>query len=613
MKHNAPLMRHLRRFALSLSIFATAFATQSVRAERFGPINATAIPIYESHGYTTMAGYTAGLVRLKNEDKTNPHYIRIGAPLHSEGYSREAVLSSNSRRLELAPDQTADIWIYRPAISLYNNAVTIEVDGDSRDLYNSIWVGDHESPNRDEYHYRSHGHNYSPLSVLFSQKVSNQDKGEIEDKIHNMTEYSPVLVRSALNSKAWPTSWLAHSQFEMIMMTELEYDEMTPAGKAAISDYIASGGCFWIIPEDKKDAENNRGARNRVLQVPDKYKPLSEIIGFGEFRYSYLSDPSISMSSHRDVISRVASRVKSRNLCKSPNRANDEMPVVDKTTVPVRTILVLLIGYAILIGPALQFFLMKKRRRIWMLWLVPAASIGICVTVLIWSLFSEGIYGHMQMQLVTVIDQPAGRASTLGWAGYYSPLTDSDGLRFSSDTMLQPQLAFDYRMGRESRSLAIDWTSGQHLTTGWLLSREPIHFRLQKVEQRREKLIFRRTDNDAIEVTNALSAEVTDLYVRFDDNRCHKIVRIGAGETVTLNTDVVLPTNYRSSALLDIYLNSSQELPNVNHISRQYLTLLGPMMYVAKVEGHPFVNAGMTNPSTNSSATVVIGRFEEER
>lgn len=631
MKQTAPLMKHFSLASLFLSILCVPFASLPVRAETCGPIKATAIPIYQSYSDSTTSGYTAGLMRLENTDKVNSHRVLIGSPM-SSSMSSDIVLTSNYRQLEIPAGQTADVWLYRPAINCYTHEILIEVDGSSYRLQNSIWAGDHVSPSQQYYHrYSSYG-SQIPVAMLFSQNASKYRDaiGEIVNLIGNRRG---VPVRSALPSKSWPASWVPYSQFELIVMTDTDYDGLTPEGSAAISDYIASGGFLWIVPTSGELGDDRVSSRMRSssLPIPDKYRKLDEITGFGKFIYA---NPPTSRtedeiqrgiqhdgaqiafnidSAHMDILRQVSSYADSRNACQTPIRANSDMPVVEKTTVPIRTILVLLIGYAVLIGPALQFFLMKKHRRIWMLWIVPAASIGICVTVLIWSLFSEGIYGHMRMQLVTLLDQPAGRATTFGWAGYYSPLTDSDGLRFSSDTILQPQLSYEYRRGSESRSLGIDWSSGQHLTSGWLLSRTPIHFRLQKVEHRREKLIFRRNKSGDMEITNALGVDVVRLYVCGDDGKCYQFDRIGAGDTVVLNTAGGVELIPREDMLLDYYRSNSHQVPDADSYLRSYQSLLKPWMYVAKVEGHPFVDAGMTNPSTDRSETVVVGRFEEEK
>ena len=47
----------------------------------------------------------------------------------------------------------------------------------------------------------------------------------------------------------------------------------------------------------------------------------------------------------------------------------------------------------------------------------------------------------MRAEGLTVLDEAAGRASTVGWIGFYTPLAPRDGLHFSPDTELTPQVA----------------------------------------------------------------------------------------------------------------------------------------------------------------------------
>ena len=247
---------------------------------------------------------------------------------------------------------------------------------------------------------------------------------------------------------------------------------------------------------------------------------------------------------------------------------------------------------------------------LWMIWILPASALLLCVLAFGWSYVSEGFHGTAHIRSVAMLNQKTGRVSSVGWAGFYSPLTDSGGLTFSSSMVLQPQW-LNPHYDEESRSLAIDWTSGQHLTDGWLLAKTPLHFRFWKVEPRREKIALRLDASGNATATNALGADVVSIRAQLPDGSWWSAERIKAGATVPLkqidppatakNAHVRLPD------LIEGYscrTASGQDLENAIDFK--------PGMYIATVEGHPFVNTAITNPVVDKGETLVIGVFELE-
>src|SRR5262249_38958353 len=113
---------------------------------------------------------------------------------------------------------------------------------------------------------------------------------------------------------------------------------------------------------------------------------------------------------------------------------NRALPPVDDLSVPVGGLFALLVGFVLVIGPANVYVLAYMRRRIWMLWTVPLVSLLTCVGVFGYMVFSEGLQGHSRACGITILDESERRATTLGRATFYCPMTPSDGLRFSAET-----------------------------------------------------------------------------------------------------------------------------------------------------------------------------------
>ena len=59
--------------------------------------------------------------------------------------------------------------------------------------------------------------------------------------------------------------------------------------------------------------------------------------------------------------------------------------------------------------------------------------------------------------------------------------------------------------GGSARTL--DWTGGQHLTSGWVSARVPAHFMLRKSEPRRERVEVSRNDEGELVAVNGLGVK----------------------------------------------------------------------------------------------------------
>src|SRR5262249_8531219 len=113
-------------------------------------------------------------------------------------------------------------------------------------------------------------------------------------------------------------------------------------------------------------------------------------------------------------------------------------PVVDDQGIPARGLFVVMLLFAVVIGPVNIYVLSRHQRRIWMFWTVPVISALTSAGVLGYMSLSEGWQSHERTQGITFLDQASGRAATLGMVGYYTPLVPRDGLHFGPDTELTP-------------------------------------------------------------------------------------------------------------------------------------------------------------------------------
>jgi hypothetical protein len=103
----------------------------------------------------------------------------------------------------------------------------------------------------------------------------------------------------------------------------------------------------------------------------------------------------------------------------SPTDANRRFPIVENLRIPVRGMFIVMLLFTILIGPLNIRILTRKKRRIWLLWTVPAISLAACLTLAGYMFLSEGWTGHVRAEGLTILDENNQRAHSVGWLGIY--------------------------------------------------------------------------------------------------------------------------------------------------------------------------------------------------
>jgi hypothetical protein len=238
-----------------------------------------------------------------------------------------------------------------------------------------------------------------------------------------------------------------------------------------------------------------------------------------------------------------------------------------------------------------------------MLWTVPMIALLTCLAIAAFSLFGEGWSATTRTEGLTLLDETAHRATTIGWAAVYSPITPSDGLHFSYDTELDPQLQFWWAGRRRSIGNTVDWTNDQHLASGWVMARVPAFFKLRKSETRRERLGVRQDANGAT-LVNGLGAPIHQVWWADGSGRIYSAANVPAGAQAEVKPTGAQAAGQPSALRRTV---SQDWLAQFKALAEQPQAVLMPNCYLAVLDGSPFIEEGLKNVKTRKARNLVYG------
>ena len=417
--------------------------------------------------------------------------------------------------------------------------------------------------------------------------------------------------RSDLPISVWSGRWLAFTRFDAIVVTTEDLDELQRAGTEsravlqALWQYTETGGVLFVLGGSKnKGKATIPAAYDRPPVVKEGLMVYP--VGFGRCLVSPDRDSKKWTLERWSVLQQAASGTAMTWKSNRPfAELNKTFPIVDDLGLPVKGLFALMVLFGIAMGPANLIWLTRFKRRIWLLWTVPALSLFFCFAVLGYMVVAEGWQGHARVGGITLLDEVEKRATTLGRTGFYSPVTPGDGLRFSDTTEVQI-------LGDENaawtNTCSIDWTNEQHLSRGWVTARVPAFFTLRKSETvRRERINLRREDDGGLSAVNALGVDINQLWLADEKGQLYRTAGIAAGGTARLERagPKVAPA-IPLETWREIY--SGQDwLDTTKKIRTAPEKYLGPGTYLAVVDSSPFLEQGLKNAKVRPSESLVLG------
>ncbi|NLX04697.1 MAG: hypothetical protein GXY33_06105 [Phycisphaerae bacterium] len=626
---NRPPARSASRFLPTLVAVLTwaALAPVSASAEEVtADIDVSVQPCESAARYH---GYEEIRLAVRNVSPDRTHRVRLQFPATSYG-SGGHHLSSAQRTVVVGPESEAAVSIFLPPLPYHGFDLKVFVDGRPSKKMISVRASDFDqNVLMSQHHLRYAGSGFVTrnVPVLASRSISGEFTTHVQPEpsspaatsgpgggVWHGPSTAPTyqVVRSEMPVANWSGEWLGYTRYDGVVVSGSDWSAAGPETRAALTAYVESGGSLLVIGPWQPP---QTWRRHMVEDDPVRYRP-----GFGECTHIVQTDPGAWSEDTWKQVRQGWHHTGEPWLANPPvSEANRMFPVVSGLSTPVRGLFLLMLTFAVVIGPVNLWVLSRRKKRIWMLWTVPAISLLTCAAVFGYSVLAEGFAGHARAMTLTLLDQDAQQATTLGYLALYSPLTPGGGLFFDTRTELTPQVGMN-TWNTPGRDCMVDWTTGQHLASGWVVARVPAHFKVRRCEKRRERLGMRFADDGRLIVSNRLGANVVHLIVRGYDGRFYEGSEIRAGAEAALSAvsgaaggvpfaapaiqdeipRFALRTVYRSNVIDEIHQMSAHPRPYLQNGT-----------YLAVLEASAFLEPGLQNAQIEKSEFLVYGLFSE--
>ncbi len=164
--------------------------------------------------------------------------------------------------------------------------------------------------------------------------------------------------------------------------------------------------------------------------------------------------------------------------------------------VPIQVFFLLILAFAIVVGPVSYVWLKRRRRLPWLVVTVPLAGFLAAALILLYGFLSEGFGIRGSIRSYTVLDQRTHRGATTAGRTLYAGLSPS-ALQPGPGTLLAPPAGLGHEA---SRAWNVNLEAGWRVDGSALPSRTPTALATVTVGAARERLSFRRQDDGSIAV-----------------------------------------------------------------------------------------------------------------
>lgn len=186
-----------------------------------------------------------------------------------------------------------------------------------------------------------------------------------------------------------PTDWRAYAGYRSVVVSDQEWRDMDPGARVAIGHYAKSGGTVVVIVPDESAASTLPG----FPKPDDPNRPGR--VGLGKaltLLKADANDKTLTTAINKSGSENFPSGSTTERVGEWKRNAPEFFPQKSSTLTSL-LMLVVLVGFAILIGPVNLFVLAPAKRRHRLFFSVPVIALSTSALLLIFVLLSDGLGG----------------------------------------------------------------------------------------------------------------------------------------------------------------------------------------------------------------------------
>ena len=369
----------------------------------------------------------------------------------------------------------------------------------------------------------------------------------------------------------WPRDWRCYSTYDAVAITDGEYAELSEETKSALDAYRLFGGAVIVA----KGGDGFAGGDEAIQALKAIDASCETLSGNGYTQISTLLN---------------------------------HIPIKSKSTLPVKTLLLVLAVFALAIVPLAILRGVKRNRRMRLLAILPGAAALFAAAIALTAFLFFGTTPSVRLQSVTLLDQPAKRALTHGQCAIFSPVSIERYLSFPIDAAFAKRSTSTHESDRQP---FVNVTDAQRLGGRWVTPLVTAFFDFDRFCERSEKLDFRVAASGEVSVVNLLGARVVKGQANIGGElwTFHDIPPGGRAAAEKKDVKPKPPRQrYPFGSATDFGCDWRANLSFARKVSDD----LPVGEYIAEVDGSPFLPNPVSGRATDTQAEgIIYGKFKE--
>ena len=382
----------------------------------------------------------------------------------------------------------------------------------------------------------------------------------------------------------WPRDWRCYSTYDAVLATRREYDELPAEAKDALEIYRMLGGAV-IAVEGEGTFENEASAVLALKEIDRSADALAGDLNLARGYYGKYASASFSEELKR-------------------------IPIEAKSTIPVKSLILILAVFSLLIVPLAVFCSVKRNSRMKLLAILPGAAALFAAAIAAFAYWFFGTTPSVRLQSVTILDQTSKKALTRGQFAIFSPVSLKDGLSFPEDSTFRMR---SVRGDGGSLDPRMESAGEFRLGGSWITPLVTTFFDFERASPRPERLDFRASPA-GVTVVNLLGAKVA-WGVANVGGALWEFRDVPPGGEVQAERPLAVvkkPSATKEYHPFGGSTSHGRDWKACMAHAREAICDIPPGSYIAEVDGSPFFPNPVRKTDANASeAGLVYGKFAE--